>query len=233
MTPGWIEAVRDAGGCFVTGTDTGVGKTVVAAGLLTAMGAAGLRVRGMKPVASGSEATPEGLRNGDALHLLAASTDDPPYGTVNPYAFAPPVAPHLAAEEAGVAIEPGPIEAAFSTLREGVDAVVVEGVGGWKVPLGRSWTTADLASRLGLPVVVVVGLRLGCINHALLTVESVLASGLPLLGWVANELEPEMACKRQNVTSLCERIPVPCLGLVPKLSQINDTEVAGYLNGKT
>jgi dethiobiotin synthetase len=201
-------------GLFVTGTDTGCGKTEISLGLMAALQARGRRVLGMKPVASGSEPTPEGLRNEDALRLLARGNLPVPYDWVNPYAFAPPIAPHLAAEEAGVSIQADPIRQAYQRLAATADWVVVEGVGGWRVPLGPRDSVADLPRWLGLPVVLVVGLRLGCLSHALLSAESILASGATLLGWVANQVDPEMARVEANVRSLEERLPVPLLGQV-------------------
>lgn len=193
-------------GLFVTGTDTGVGKTRVAAALLTWARRAGLRVAAMKPVASGCEATGAGLRNDDALRLMACASSVRDYALVNPYAFAPPVAPHLAAEAAGTAIDAARIAAAFRVLAEGADAVIVEGVGGWKVPIDRAHTMEDVAAALGLPVVMVVGIRLGCLNHALLTAEAVARSGLPLAGWVANRIDPDCELAERNVQALAERL---------------------------
>lgn len=198
-------------GIFVTGTDTGCGKTEISLGLMAALQAQGQRVAGMKPVASGSDWTSAGLRNEDALRLQAQTGFETPYDLVNPYAFAPPIAPHLAAEEAGVSIDLDRITQAFQGLAAAADRVVVEGVGGWRVPLGPGISVADLPLRLDLPVVLVVGLRLGCLNHALLTAESILASGARLLGWVANQVDPEMERVEANVQSLVHRLPSPLL----------------------
>ncbi len=198
-------------GWFVTGTDTEIGKTHVACGLLRLLAGHGLQVAGFKPVATGCEVSPDGLRNADALALREAGTVDVPYEIVNPYAFAPPIAPHLAAREVGVAIGPEPIVRAFNTLSARVDAVVVEGAGGWRVPLGDDWDMADLAATLDLPVILVVGMRLGCINHALLSAEAI---GPRLCGWVANLPQPAMAALAGNLQSLRSRMPTPCLGVV-------------------
>lgn len=223
---------RHGRGLFVTGTDTGCGKTELSLGLMAALQAQGHRVLGMKPVASGSEPTPEGLRNEDALRLQAQGSISVPYDWVNPYAFAPPIAPHLAAEAVGVAIEQAPIRLAYEQLTAAADWVVVEGVGGWRVPLGPSSSVADLPRWLGLPVVLVVGLRLGCLNHALLSVDAILASGVPLLGWVANQVDPEMARVAANVQSLAERIPAPLVGQVAHTSpRPQTTAVARSLVG--
>lgn len=199
-------------GCFVTGTDTGIGKTRAAVALLQALAARGLRAVGMKPVASGCEATPAGLRNDDALALIAASAGAPDYALVNPYAFAPPVAPHLAARAAGCGIDFAHIEDCARCLAAGADWLVVEGVGGWRVPLGAGGELATLAQRLGLPVVLVVGLRLGCLNHALLSADAILAAGLPLAGWIANRIDPDMALADDNLVTLTALLPAPCLG---------------------
>ena len=214
-------------GIFVTGTDTGCGKTEISLGLMAALQAQGYRVAGMKPVASGSDWTSAGLRNEDALRLQAQAGFETPYDRVNPYAFAPPIAPHLAAEEAGVAIDLDRIALAFQVLAAAADRVVVEGVGGWRVPLGPGTSVADLPLRLNLPVVLVVGLRLGCLNHALLTAEGILASGARLLGWVANQVDPEMERVEANVKSLVDRLPAPLLAQIgycrprPTLAALN------------
>lgn len=202
-------------GFFVTGTDTGVGKTLVSCALLHALRARGLRAVGMKPVASGCEQTSAGLRNDDALALQAASSSPPDYAVLNPYAFAPAIAPHLAGQAAGVAIEFAHIRTCYQTLARQADAVVVEGAGGWRVPLGPAGDMADLAAALGLPVILVVGLRLGCLNHALLSADAIRARGLTLAGWVANALDPEMAERAANVATLEQTLPAPCLGYIP------------------
>lgn len=200
---------------LVTGTDTGVGKTEVSAALLSAWAARGHRVAGMKPVASGCSAGPGGLRNDDAMALIAASGQPLDYVEVNPYAFAPPIAPHLAAREAGVVVETGRILTAWQGLAARSEAVVVEGVGGWRVPLGEGLDFADLARALGLPVLLVVGLRLGCINHARLSAELIRHDGLRLVGWVACQVEPEMARVQANLETLADCLPAPCCGILP------------------
>ncbi|MGA9855021.1 MAG: dethiobiotin synthase [Gammaproteobacteria bacterium] len=202
-------------GFFITGTDTGVGKTLVATGLVRNFAVAGLHVVGMKPVASGAAQTVEGLRNEDALALQAAATSLRPYEEVNPYVFAPVIAPHLAAAEAGVTIELPRILAAFRRLSIGADVVVVEGVGGWQVPLANGLQLPDLARSLGLPVILVVGLRLGCLNHALLSARAILADGLILAGWVANAIEPDFERRAENLATLKDAMHVPLLGEIP------------------
>lgn len=218
-------------GLFVTGTDTEIGKTVVSAGLIRALVAQGRRVAGMKPVASGSERTPEGLRNGDALHLINAANVEADYATVNPYCFEPPIAPHLAAAEAGVEIRLERILEAAWTLAAAADAVVVEGVGGWQVPLGADFGVPELARRLGLPVVLVVGLRLGCINHACLSAESIRAAGCRLAGWIGN-LAAAQPMERQadNIETLKALLPAPCRGLVPHVQGASPDTVAQHLD---
>ncbi len=220
-------------GFFVTGTDTGVGKTEVAAGLLTCLGAGGLRTLAMKPVASGCEETPEGLRNSDAEQLRACASVAVPYEVVNPYAFVPPIAPHVAAVEAGRIPHVADLAGAYRVLTMNhADAVVVEGAGGWRVPINSGETLADLARELMLPVVLVVGMRLGCLNHALLTAEAVCRDGLPLAGWVANHVDAEFARAEENLATLHAWMPAPCLGVVPRLAQPTPAAVADCLDGQ-
>jgi dethiobiotin synthetase len=203
---------------FVTGTDTGVGKTLIACALLHRLRARGLRALGMKPVAAGVEPTPQGPANPDVVALRRASSWAAPLNQVNPYCFEPPVAPHLAAQEAGVRIEIAPIRRAFDALRATADAIVVEGVGGFLVPLNDREDAADLAVALALPVVLVVGMRLGCLNHALLTQQAVAARSLRLCGWIANSIDPHMARFEQNLQALRERVAAPLLGVIPNRS---------------
>jgi dethiobiotin synthetase len=217
-------------GVFVTGTDTDCGKTVVACGLVAALRSRGLRVGVMKPVSAGAEPTPEGLRNQDALDLMAESGLRLPYETVNPWVFAPAIAPHIAAAQAGTPIRFAPLFDAFARIRTASDAVVVEGAGGWRVPLGPDGDMADLAAALGLPVLLVVGLRLGCLNHALLTAESIGRRGCRLAGWVGNRVDPAMAVMAENVATLRERLPAPCLGIVPRLDHPAGAAVAAQLD---
>lgn len=208
-------------GVFVTGTDTGIGKTRVSAGLLKALGKAGLKSVGMKPIASGAEQTPEGLRNEDALALQKAASLKRDYALVNPYCFAPPVAPHLAAREAGVEVSLDVIRHAYAELCHGADAVVVEGVGGWQVPLAPGLELPDLARELELPVLLVVGLRLGCLNHAALTARAIRADGLELAGWVANAVDPDFQRPEANLATLEAELGAPLwarLGYAPKAS---------------
>ncbi|HRE87104.1 MAG TPA: dethiobiotin synthase [Accumulibacter sp.] len=196
---------------FVTGTDTEIGKTFVACALLHTLRLAGLSAVAMKPIAAGFD---DSGRNDDVERLLAASSLQPPREWVNPYAFKAAIAPHIAAEEEGRHIELAQIVAAFAQLQTLADAVLVEGVGGFCVPLGRTHDAADLAAALKLPVIMVVGMRLGCINHALLTQQAILARGLPLAGWVANRIDPAMLRCSENLAALRERLTAPLLGVV-------------------
>lgn len=215
---------------FVAGTDTGVGKTAVTLALMQGFKARGLAVAGMKPVASGCVQSASGLRNEDAQRIRAAASMPLAYATVNPYGFLPAIAPHIAARQAGVGISFERIEADLDGLARGADVVLVEGVGGWRVPLDDVRGMDDLAIRLGLPVVLVIGLRLGCLNHALLTHEAILHSGLACAGWVANQVDGEMAVVEENIATLRERLSSPCLGYVPCLAGAEATAVVDYLD---
>lgn len=194
-------------GLFVTGTDTGVGKTMVAAAVLRSAVASGLRAVGMKPVAAGFG--PGEAMNGDVAALIAAGNVAAPRGDVNPYAFAPAIAPHVAAAQSGVTIDLDAIAAAYGRLARRADVVVVEGAGGALAPLAARTDMLDVAVRLGLPVLLVVGMRLGCLNHALLTALAVSARGLKLAGWVANRIDPGMAAVDANIAALAARLPAP------------------------
>ena len=218
-----------ARGLFVTGTDTGCGKTEVALGLMCRLQARGHSVLGMKPVASGARESGGRLCNDDALRLQAQCSSAVAYPSVNPCVLSAPVAPHLAARQAGQAIDLQPILAAYADLAAHADWVVVEGVGGWRVPLGEDWDVGDLALALGLPVILVVGLRLGCLNHALLTLDSMLRRGAHLWGWVANDLDPQMLLPEENLATLRERLPGLFLGRLPRLDRAEPAAVAGHL----
>jgi dethiobiotin synthetase len=202
-------------GWFITGTDTGVGKTRAAQTLLQAAASAGRRAVGMKPVATGCRATPAGLRNDDAEALIRNATTRAPYDDVNPYAFAPAIAPHLAAAEAGATIELETILACHRRLAALADVVVVEGAGGWLAPIGASQTMADVAGALGLPVILVVGMRLGCLNHALLTEAAIAQCGVALAGWIANCIDPATARLDANIATLESRLRAPRLATLP------------------
>ncbi|MGD2113272.1 MAG: dethiobiotin synthase [Gammaproteobacteria bacterium] len=217
-------------GLFVTGTDTGVGKTVVTLGLMQCLQDQGQEVAGMKPVASGCERTPAGLRNADAVQLQQQASMRLDYRLVNPVALEAPIAPHIAAQRSGQAIVPESIRHAFDEVAAQADWVIVEGIGGWRVPLGAQATLADLAMLLGLDVILVVGLRLGCLNHALLTAEAIARDGLRLAGWVANCLPPAPEALQENVTALKTRLSAPLLGIVPDLATPGVRAVAAALD---
>ena len=200
---------------FIAGTDTGIGKTHAACALLHALRAAGYNTCGMKPVASGCTPTPQGLCNDDALALQAASSSLLPYEWINPIALSEPLAPHLAAAHEGVEISLAPLRHAFDQLIGSHQRVVVEGVGGWLVPLAVGLSAADIAKEWKLPVILVVGLRLGCINHALLSARVIEADGCQLLGWIGNVIDPDMLALDENLATLRELMPAPCLGVLP------------------
>ena len=197
---------------FIAGTDTEVGKTFSTSALLHVLKNHGVRAVGMKPVAAGTNAAGS---NDDVDALIAASGVAAPLDLINPYLFEPPIAPHIAAQESGRTIDFDTILAAFSQLAQFADVVLVEGVGGFCVPLGADNDAADLAQRLGLPVILVVGMRLGCINHALLTQEAIAARGLRLAGWIANRIDPAMSRFDENLAALESRLKAPLLGIIP------------------
>ena len=201
--------------CFVTGTDTGVGKSLASAALLHALARHHARVVGMKPVAAGAERIGGVLTNEDAVALRAASTIAVPPALDNPVLLPDPLSPHIAAQRAGTAIDIAAIAQAFRQLAERADAVVVEGAGGWHVPLSATTTGADLAQALGLPVVLVVGLRLGCLSHAALTAEDIRARGLVLAGWVVSRIDPHMLAPEDNIAWLARHLGAPLLADLP------------------
>ncbi|BBD77573.1 dethiobiotin synthase [Hydrogenophilus thermoluteolus] len=196
---------------FVTGTDTEIGKTTVTAILLRQAAAEGKRAAGLKPIAAGVEASGA---NADVAALIAASNVPLPRDVVNPYCFAEPISPHLAAQHEGVTIDFAVIRRAVDTARTQCDLLFVEGVGGFHAPLSETTTVADLAVALNLPVLLVVGMRLGCLNHALLTVEAITARDLLFAGWIANQIDPEMAAFAENLATLQARLSAPCWGVV-------------------
>ena len=215
---------------FIAGTDTDVGKTTIAAGLLYAARHAGLSTAAGKPVASGCEQTPQGLRNADALALIAQCSVPLTYDEVNPVAFEPAIAPHIAAREAGVVLSvPSLLAPMRRVLAKQADFTLIEGAGGWRVPLSDQDSLSDVARGLDLPVILVVGVRLGCISHALLTAEAIAQDGLQLAGWVANIIDSKTSRLEENLATLAERLPAPCLGRVPKLKSVSAQAVAEYL----
>ncbi|MFC3607778.1 dethiobiotin synthase [Stutzerimonas tarimensis] len=216
---------------FVTGTDTEIGKTTIAAGLLHAARLAGLSTAAVKPVASGCQRSPGGLRNEDALALQAQCSLPLSYDEVNPFAFEPAIAPHLAAREAQVRLSVAALaEAVQRVLARQACFTLVEGAGGWRVPLSGTGNLSDLVVRLQLPVVLVVGVRLGCINHAVLTAEAIERDGLRLAGWVANVVDPATSRLEENLGTLAERLDAPCLGRVPYLADATPEQVAPFLD---
>jgi len=217
---------------FVAGTDTDAGKTLISAALLYKAKAAGMTTVGLKPVAAGCEETPDGLRNDDALKLIEQSTEKLPYEQVNPIAFARPIAPHIAGQLLQRPLSAGRIVG----LLRGVLMInraqfsLVEGAGGYRVPLNPKETLADVTKELKLPVILVVGMKLGCLNHALLTVESIQRDGLKLAGWVANRIDGDMDVYEENVETLHAMIQAPCLGEVPFLSDPTAEQAAEYVS---
>ena len=189
-------------GLFITGTDTEIGKTFVSSLLIKLLAEEGINVVGMKPIASGAKIIDGELKNDDALSLIDASNVMVDYKSINPYVFEPAVSPHIAAEEAGIEIDLDEIKGCFDQLQNKSDAVVVEGVGGWYAPVSCHATVADLAETLQLPIILVVGLRLGCLSHALLTAQAIRQSGLPVAGWIANHVEKDFSSAEKNISTL-------------------------------
>jgi dethiobiotin synthetase len=214
-------------GLFITATDTCAGKTLVGCGLLSALSANGFATAGFKPVAAGADATHEGLRNEDAVMLRRFSSVTLSYDDVNPITLADAIAPHIAAESIGQEISLQMLVERHRRLTAKADVVICEGAGGWLVPLSHSEYMSDLAVKIGHPVVLVVGMRLGCLNHALLTAESVRARGANLAAWVANRIDPDMPAFEENLKSLEARLKVPCAGVVPWLHKIPADERVG------
>ena len=216
---------------FVTGTDTEIGKTTIAAALLHAARISDLSTAAVKPVAAGCERTPEGLRNEDALALQAECNPELAYDLINPVTLEAAIAPHIAAQEEGAALTLEILAGAcLQVFDRNRDLTLVEGAGGWRVPLNNDELLSGLAVRLKLPVVLVVGMRLGCINHALLTCEAIAADGLELAGWVANHVDADMSRPDENLATLQQLIKAPLLGRVPRLDNANATAVAAYLD---
>jgi dethiobiotin synthetase len=214
---------------YVTGTDTGIGKTLSSCALLHALRGRGQRAAGMKPVASGCARIDGEWRNEDALALQAAGEAGIAYADINPFALEHPLAPELAARDAGVEVGLQPILAAYARLAARADAVVVEGVGGWAAPLSASLMQADLVRALRLPVVLVVGLRLGCLNHALLSTRAIVGDGVQLAGWIASHVDPAMERVEDNLAMLSERLPAPCWGVLPHAPGEDPATLARHL----
>ncbi|MCS2153512.1 dethiobiotin synthase [Scandinavium goeteborgense] len=216
---------------FVTGTDTEVGKTVASCALLQAANRAGFRTAGFKPVASGSEMTADGLRNTDALALQRNSGVALNYDEVNPYTFAEPTSPHIVSEDEGRPIDAHVLSAGLQALSHKADWVLVEGAGGWYTPLAADWTFADWVQAERLPVILVVGVKLGCINHALLTAQAIAQAGLSLVGWIANDVIPPGRRHAEYLATLTRLLPAPLLGEIPYLEHGPDAAEPGqYLS---
>jgi len=217
---------------FIAGTDTNVGKTLVAAGLLIAAKNNDLTTAALKPLAAGCEKTDAGLRNADALLLQSVMTLPLAYEQINPVALEAAIAPHIAAQQERRVLSADRLAGFCRGSLNQADFTLVEGAGGWRVPLNPQETLADVAKILRLPVILVVGVRLGCINHALLTMEAIRSDGLPLAGWVANCIDADMPALQENIHSLMVRIPAPCLGVVPWLENVAPESVASALDAE-
>jgi dethiobiotin synthetase len=215
---------------FITGTDTNVGKTLIAAGLLVAAKNKGLTTAALKPVAAGCEKTEAGLRNSDALLLQSVITQPLDYDQINPYALEAAIAPHIAAQQEKRSLSVDRLSGFCRGVLSSANFTLLEGAGGWRVPINPRETLADLAKNLQLPVIIVVGIRLGCINHALLTFEAIARDGVPVAGWVANCVDVDMPVLQENIDSLRARLPVPCLGVIPFLADQSPTVVATYFD---
>lgn len=214
---------------YVTGTDTGIGKTLASCALLHALRGHGLRAAGMKPVASGCERIDGEWRNADALALQAAGEPGIAYADINPFALEHPLAPELAARDAGIEVSLLPILAAHARVADRADGLIIEGVGGWAAPLSASLMQAELVRTLRLPVLLVIGLRLGCLNHALLSARAIAADGAHLAGWIASHVDPDMARVDDNLAMLRERLPAPCWGVLPHAPDADPAVMARYL----
>lgn len=216
---------------FVTGTDTDAGKTLVSSGLLAAARKQELSAFGLKPVAAGCETTKDGLRNNDALKLMAAASIELPYELVNPVALEPAIAPHIALAQSNNRITADRLVGyCRGALMRKYDLAFIEGAGGWRVPLNDWEFLSQLPKMLETPVILVVGMKLGCLNHAMLTAEAIVRDGLKIAGWVANRIDSNMSCFEENLETLASLMPAPCLGVVPRLESDNPDGVAEYLD---
>lgn len=216
---------------FVTGTDTDVGKTTISSGLLAKAMQQKLMTAAIKPIASGCRKTAQGLRNSDALTLLENTNLSLTYEEINPIAFLPAIAPHIAAQEQDIDLSVTTLYPYVKhILLKKADFTLIEGAGGWRVPLNDTEYLSDLVKALALPVILVVGVRLGCVNHAVLTLETIQRDGLIVAGWIANIIDPQMARLDDNLQTLAKLIKVPCLGTVPHLTKLTATHVASYLS---
>lgn len=212
---------------FIAGTDTDVGKTLVTCALLHKVQESGNTCIGLKPVAAGCEDTPDGLQNEDAVAIIGAMSESLPYQQVNPVALPEPMSPHIAAARAGRRPTVAQLEGLTrGALMKKADFAFIEGAGGWRVPLNQRETVADLAKALNKPVILVVGMRLGCLNHALLTAEAIRRDGLEIAGWIANQLDTDMLGYDENIETLKRMLPAPCLGHIPRLNSPADPKLA-------
>ena len=214
---------------YVTGTDTGIGKTLASCALLHALRGHGLRAAGMKPVASGCERIDDEWRNADALALQRAGEPGIAYRDINPFALEHPLAPELAARDAGIEVSLLPILAAHARVADHADALIVEGVGGWAAPLSASLMQVDVVRALRLPVLLVVGLRLGCLNHALLSARAITADGVHLAGWIGSQVDPAMERVEDNIEMLRQRMPASCWGVLPHVPDADPAQLASLL----
>ncbi|MBE9396494.1 dethiobiotin synthase [Pontibacterium sp. N1Y112] len=216
---------------FITGTDTDAGKTIVTAGLLAAANKAGKRTIGLKPVAAGCEDTPEGLRNSDAVLLQETASVKLSYDQVNPIAFAPAIAPHIAAMREGRMMSGDRIAAyCRGAMMQPADLVLVEGAGGWRVPLSYRETMAQIPKSLQVPVILVVGMKLGCINHALMSAESISRDGIPLAGWIANRVDADMECYEENRDTIANMLRAPMLAEIPHVTEPTPDNIAEFID---
>ena len=216
---------------FVTGTDTNVGKTFISSALLCLARKCGLRCIGMKPIAAGCRLEAGTLLNDDVLALISASATDLDYETLNPVPLEPPIAPHIAAAQVGRTICAKDMTAHCRTVvDQDVDFVLIEGAGGWLVPINGTETLADVCIELQASVILVVGMKIGCLNHALLTAAAIRQAGLNLAGWVANSVTEAMPCLDENVDTLRTRLQAPCLGVVPHLGSVEPSAAQSFLD---
>lgn len=217
-------------GYFITGTDTDVGKTFVTVALMRYFRQQGKTVLAMKPVASGCEVGESGLRNEDALLLQAHASKQIDYDLINPYAFELPIAPHIAANEAELEVDLSVIDKNFQALKEQAGVILVEGVGGWLAPISKSADVADLAILMQLPVILVVAIRLGCINHARLSYAAIKSSGIVCAGWIANCTEESMLKQQEIIDTITNLVQAPLMGVIPYLKDATIDEVFEYFS---
>jgi dethiobiotin synthetase len=215
---------------FIAGTDTDVGKTVASKAILQAIANKGFTTVGYKPVAAGCERTEQGLRNSDALHLMKVATQEMPYDDVNPYALELPASPHIAAKHENLTIDYKVLSDKLAYLKTKADTVLIEGAGGWRVPVSDTDCLSSWVKQEKLPVVLVVGVKLGCLSHALLTAESIEADGLTIVGWVANRINPGTEHYAEIIEVLESRIRAPKLGEIPYIPSAKRTELGKYIN---